>query len=184
MASFSSSFNLCLSAVVQRVFPGKELDFLSREQMEGIRSFFLGNDTFVSLPTGHGKSLIFQLVVPLARKMFEMGKHDTPGCPRKLPCHPVILVVAPLNSLISDQIKSCEEKGMKASTLDKLAITYGPDGKCLYSGEFDFIFTSSETLEHNVHFLSRLEEQLIGVVVDESHCVINWYVSIYFYVNR
>ena len=80
MAGLMDDFETCLSAVMQSIFPGKQLDFLSKEQIEGIRSFFLGNDTFVSLPTGHGKSLIFQLAVPLAKKMFELGKHGTTKC--------------------------------------------------------------------------------------------------------
>ena len=40
--------------------------------------------------------------------------------------------------------------------------------------DVDFIFTSPEKLQHNLNFLSRVEDQLLGIVVDESHCVINW----------
>lgn len=162
-------FETCLSAVMQSIFPGKQLDFLSKEQIEGIRSFFLGNDTFVSLPTGHGKSLIFQLAVPLAKKMFELGKHGTTEYPRKVPSHPIILVIAPLNSLISDQIDSCKEKQMSACKLDDLSEGYNCEVV-----DVDFIFTSPEKLQHNLNFLSRVEDQLLGIVVDESHCVINW----------
>ena len=102
-------FETCLSAVIRSIFPGKQLNFLSKEQIEGSGRFFLGNDTFVSLPTGHGKSLIFQLAVPLAKKMFELGKQGTTEYPRKVPSHPIILNIAPLNSLISDQIESCRK---------------------------------------------------------------------------
>ena len=159
-------FKTCLLSVLQNIFPEKQLDFLSKEQVAGIRSFIFGNDTFVSLPTGHGKSLIFQLAVPLAKKMLEMGKQST-DYPRKLPSLPIILVVAPLNSLISDQIESCKQKNMKASRLIDL-----PESDGIV--DVDFIFTSSEKLQQNLNILSRIEIQLLGVVIDESHCVINW----------
>ncbi len=40
--------------------------------------------------------------------------------------------------------------------------------------EVDFIFTSPEKLQEDLNILSRIDEQLFGVVIDESHCVINW----------
>ena len=61
---------------------------------------------------------------------------------------------------------------MRACKLDDL-----PDVDCQCGGEFidfDFIFTSPETLEHKLNFLARIENQLLGIVVEESHCVINW----------
>lgn len=39
-------------------------DRLKEKQLEAIMSFVGGNDTFVSLPTGYGKSVIFA-VLPL-----------------------------------------------------------------------------------------------------------------------
>ncbi|XP_028404071.1 Werner syndrome ATP-dependent helicase-like [Dendronephthya gigantea] len=182
-ANGDSCFKMCLSAAIEGIFPGEKMDFLSNEQIQAIQSFFFGNDTFVSLPTGHGKSLIFQLVVPIAKKMFELGKHDYTNChqSRPVPAHPVVLVIAPLNSLIADQIESCKKKQMTACKLDDLPLsddnclcgaTAGPAGAKFV--EYDFIFTSPETLEQKLNVLSRIENQLLGVVVDESHCVINW----------
>ena len=40
----------------------KELWFPSLKQKEAIVAFVLGNDTFVSLPTGYGKSAIFAIL--------------------------------------------------------------------------------------------------------------------------
>jgi len=39
------------------------------EQYEAIKSFCLGNDSFVSLPTGHGKSLIYASLPLIFDKM-------------------------------------------------------------------------------------------------------------------
>ena len=37
---------------------------LSKQQSAAIKSFASGSGTFVSLPTGHGKSLIYRLAIP------------------------------------------------------------------------------------------------------------------------
>ena len=38
----------------------------------------------------------------------------------------------------------------------------------------DVIFTSPETSERHLDVLHRLSDRFMGVVVDESHCVVNW----------
>ena len=55
-----------LSPIIHGIFPGKQLDFLSKEEIEGIQLFIQGKNTFASLRTRHGKSLIFQLALPVA----------------------------------------------------------------------------------------------------------------------
>ena len=40
------------------------------KQMDAIVSFMLGNDVFVSLPTGYGKSLIFAML-PMAFDLYK-----------------------------------------------------------------------------------------------------------------
>ena len=49
------------------------VDTLKEKQEEAIMSFLQGNDTFVSLPTGYGKSLIYALL-PYTFDMIS-GKH-------------------------------------------------------------------------------------------------------------
>ena len=46
---------------------------LSKQQSAAIKSFASGTETFVSLPTGHGKFLIYQLKIALAK---ELRKHS------------------------------------------------------------------------------------------------------------
>ena len=86
---------------------------LSKQQSAAIKSFASGTDPFVSLPTGHGKSLIYQLAIPLAK---ELRKHSRLF---SLPIRPMLLVVSPLNALIDDQIRSCEVFGLKCVKLDR-----------------------------------------------------------------
>ena len=40
--------------------------------------------------------------------------------------------------------------------------------------DVDSIFTSPDELREDLNILSTIDEQLFGVVIDESHCVINW----------
>jgi len=39
-----------------------KFDPLKSKQLDAIKSFVLGNDTFVSLPTGYGKSVIYAIL--------------------------------------------------------------------------------------------------------------------------
>ena len=87
---------------------------LSKQQSAALKSFAFGTDTFVSLPTGHGKSIIYQLAIPLAK---ELRKHSELWF--SLPVHPMLLVVSPLTALIEDQIRSCEVLGLKCAKLEE-----------------------------------------------------------------
>ena len=48
---------------------------LKDKQLEAILSFMSGNDVFVSLPTGYGKSLIYG-ILPLAFDVFRGRKNS------------------------------------------------------------------------------------------------------------
>ena len=87
---------------------------LSPQQERGILEFISGNNTFVSLPTGHGKSLIYQLAIPVVKKL----SHDNNFKDKHFPNSPLLLVVSPLQALVSDQIKSCEGLGLYCAKLE------------------------------------------------------------------
>lgn len=82
-----------------KYFPSGSI-MLKKEQKDAIESFILGRDTFVSLPTGIGKSLIYQLIVPLANEFIDTRTNDV-NYRRKLPTNPMLLVVAPLQALVN-----------------------------------------------------------------------------------
>ena len=73
---------------------------LSVQQSTALKSFVSGSDTFVSLPTEQGKSLIYQLAIPL---MEELSKRSD-ELSFHVPSHPMLLVVSPLTALINNQI--------------------------------------------------------------------------------
>ena len=71
-----------------------EITDLLPEQQDAIKAFFKGKDVFVNLPTGFGKSLIFQCLPLVADSV-----HDKPRGSS------VIVVISPLRSLMEDQVQ-------------------------------------------------------------------------------
>ena len=92
-----------------------------------------------------------------------------------------VIVVSPLIALINDQVEAFCAKGLKAvhyhSGIDEANRTD------VSAGKFQLLFTSPETLLHDKEFRDYLEcdyyqEHLIGLIIDEAHCVKNWYVYV------
>ena len=156
--SVKSHVQKCLAKVMFDIFHSEDIK-LREEQTNAIETFMLGRDMFVSLPTGSRKSLIYQLIIPLATRNFS----------RQLPKYPMLLVVAPLQALVSEQITSCEKLGLKAT---KLECTDCEHDETKFD-HFNILFTSPETLERNYVPIRHLQHRIIGVVLDESYCVVN-----------
>ena len=125
-------------------------------QEEAISCVLEGNDTLVLLPTGGGKSICFQ--VPA---MVNEG---------------ICIVVSPLVSLMKDQVKNLQLKGIKA-----IALTGGinPDelidllDNCQY-GNYKFLYLSPERLQ-NEWILERIKNLPVNLIaIDEAHCISQW----------
>lgn len=132
-------------------------------QLPAIRQVLSGRDSVVLLPTGSGKSLIYQLAGLV-----------TPG---------VTIVVDPLVSLIDDQAERLERDGidrvgaMHSGRMDQPGERDRVLG-ALARGESLFVFATPERFQDR-RFRSHLAEaagqQLVGtLVVDEAHCVSEW----------
>ncbi len=78
---------------------------LKPAQIIALEQVFLGKDTLVLLPTGYGKSLIFQILPWLLSK--ENSAFGT------------VLVVSPLNALMADQINGLRSIGVPVGVLGK-----------------------------------------------------------------
>jgi superfamily II DNA helicase RecQ len=79
---------------------------LKEKQLETLRVLFMGHDCVSVMPTGYGKSVIFQCLPWLfqCKKEFQ---------------HPLItVVVSPLTSLMQDQVMSLCERGIRACFLN------------------------------------------------------------------
>ncbi|KAH3823326.1 hypothetical protein DPMN_125124 [Dreissena polymorpha] len=78
---------------------------LKPEQVQTLQDLWNGIDTVAILPTGFGKSIIYQLLPYLIQK--KTGAAE-----------PMIaIVVAPLNSIMEDQIQSLRSKNLKGCYL-------------------------------------------------------------------
>ena len=152
-----------LPSVLDNLNDGK-IKKLSDEQFKALFHFLNGQDTFACLPTGHGKTLIYQIGVLIART----GKVPI------LPSNPLFVVVSPLNTLISDQLESCQRLELKAVKMEQEL--FSNDDKWTELKEAEVVYCSPETLEsiQSKQFLLRMDDRLIGIVVDESHCVVSW----------
>lgn len=133
-----------------------------RAQEVAIRRLLAGKDTVALLPTGAGKSLIYQMAGLLQ-----------PG---------VTVIIDPLVSLIDDQIEGLRSHGIDRAIGITGADTRGGTAESklqtLRSGGALFIFVAPERLQ-SAKFREAVRELSTGVpvscaVVDEAHCVSEW----------
>ena len=161
----------CIGAVLSLVLDklSTSVSSLTPCQLDALKAFIMGTDTFVSLPTGHGKSLIYQIALPVVKELVKTYPEELSQC---FPSRPMLLVVSPLNALITDQMESCSKVfGLKVARLDEFIIRENSQS---HNDDIDILFTGPETLEKNYAFISCFAERLLAVVVDETHCVITW----------
>ena len=108
MASASlsrESFNDAVEKALEAL-KDSSIESLTKYQSKALFHVLNGEDTFVSLPTGHGKSLIYQLAPSVSKHLGLLGEV------------PIVLVISPLNALIDDQIASVTKLGITACKLD------------------------------------------------------------------
>ena len=129
-------------------------------------NFLSGNDTFVSFPTGHGKALIYQICPMIAQELASMETMDN-----RFPSDPMLVVISHLNSLITDQISSCERMGLKACKVELETTTTLQKAR-----DYQSFYLSPEIFESEDarKLLQKYCDRIIGVVVDESHCIVQW----------
>ncbi|MCH5330344.1 MAG: RecQ family ATP-dependent DNA helicase [Alistipes sp.] len=125
-------------------------------QEEAIRSITQDRDTLVLMPTGGGKSLVYQ--VPA---MASDG---------------LCIVVTPLIALMKDQVDNLRAKGIQAvavhSGLSPRQIDILLDN-CVY-GTVKFLYVAPERLSTEV-FRLRVQRMNISLIaVDEAHCISQW----------
>ena len=137
---------------------------LKREQKEAVSRLLEGKDVFAVLPTGFGKSLIYQSFV-LAKSMeFES---------RAASSRPCCLVIVPLRSIMEEQIKSNDFE------LNVVGFSKSKDVlDDIRNNKFQLIYASAEQALSS-EFLGVLRdpdvaESLSLIVVDESHTVETW----------
>ena len=132
-------------------------DALRPGQEEVIRLVLEGHDTLSVMPTGFGKSAIYQLAA-----LFINGP---------------TVVVSPLIALQKDQVDFIAGQGVAEAAIVNSTIRTSEKREAfeeLESGELEFLFLSPEQLA-NEETLAKLKENPPSLfVVDEAHCISEW----------
>ena len=77
---------------------------LCAEQKQALLQLITGRDVFVNLPTGFGKSPIYQLAPSTVEEMSHLDRKIRSA---------IILVISPLVSLMKDQVQHLQQKEQK-----------------------------------------------------------------------
>ena len=149
---------------LQRVCESFQIDDLNPYQREAITNFVEEKvDIFVNLPTGFGKSLIYQ-ALPL---VFDVTS-NSPG-------H-IVAVVSPLVSLMKDQVENLRKLGIPAVSLSDVK-----DGEvgAIEEGRYKVVYGTPEAwlkVERWRKMLSSdtYTSKLCAIAIDEAHVIKQW----------
>lgn len=128
-------------------------------QEKVIRNVLAGNDTFVLMPTGGGKSLCYQLPA--------------------LMMEGVAIVISPLIALMKNQVDAMRTFAMEDgvahflnSSLNKSAVQRVRED--VLAGKTKLLYFAPESLtkEENVEFLRKIKVSFYAI--DEAHCISEW----------
>ena len=129
------------------------------KQEEVIKSLISGEDTFVIMPTGAGKSLCYQLPALMASG--------------------TALVVSPLIALMKNQVDAIRGHCSDDSIAHYLnsSLTKAESNKVkedVLNGKTKLLYVAPESLTrvHNIDFLKQIN--ISFVAVDEAHCISEW----------
>ena len=169
-------------------------------QLEGLQHFFNRKDTVILLPTGYGKSLIFQLTPFLFTAKQQHLSHISQ-------VKNITLVISPLNAIMKDQVHSLCNKGIPACYLDmnmhdsktfvlKSDISVGDDSdsdndedelmqvsttlEAIRKGAYPLVYTHPEALlstKRGKILLRNISSRICCVAIDEAHMISEWWVK-------
>ncbi|OHT08502.1 ATP-dependent DNA helicase, RecQ family protein [Tritrichomonas foetus] len=156
----------CVDPVLLQIISEINKNIFHHEKFRGcqaaaIEAALQRKDVFVLMPTGGGKSLIYQLAGVVDRKL--------------------TIIISPLISLIKDQVRSINEMNLSAAALlgETSARETSKTLDLINKNELLFLFITPEKLSAS----STLRNFLLDVhsknliarfVVDEAHCVSQW----------
>ncbi len=139
-----------------------EFDSLRPGQEEAIRALLAKKDTLVVMPTGSGKSAIYQI----AGLMLDGA----------------VLVISPLIALQKDQVDSINSQGAQQDAQAEAVVVNSTQRvtearaalEKIEEGRGKFIFLAPEQL-HKQETIEALENANITLfVIDEAHCISEW----------
>jgi len=148
--------NRSLTEYLQQYFG---FDRFKGQQEQAVKSVMDGENTFVLMPTGGGKSLIYQLPALLLEG--------------------TAIIVSPLIALMKNQVDSI--RGMQAedyvahflnSSLSKAALQEVKNDVLAGNTKLLYVAPESLTKEDNIEFLKKIKISFYAI--DEAHCISEW----------
>lgn len=121
-----------------------------------IERVLAGRDVLGVMPTGAGKSLVYQIPALVAGG--------------------TVIVVSPLISLMKDQVDALRQAGINAECLNSSLSTYEQSEvlSATEKGNYQLLYVAPERLE-DPRFLATCRKLTIPLLaVDEAHCVSQW----------
>lgn len=126
------------------------------KQLQTIESVCSGRDTLVLMPTGAGKSLLYQL----------------PALAMEGTC----VVVTPLIALMKDQVDRLKSRGISAvaihSGMSARQIDIALDN-CVY-GDVKFLYVAPERISSELFRMRVMRMKVSLIAIDEAHCISQW----------
>lgn len=125
-------------------------------QEEAIGHILRKQNTLAIMPTGGGKSLVYQI----------------PG----LSMEGTAIIISPLISLMKDQVDGLKAIGIAATYINSSVSSREQNERLrdMYDGRYKFVYIAPERLESD-YFLNLLAQTNISLVAfDEAHCISQW----------
>ncbi|KAH6610534.1 hypothetical protein Trco_000554 [Trichoderma cornu-damae] len=158
------------SADVQKTLKDRfRMKGFRHNQLEAINATLAGEDAFVLMPTGGGKSLCYQLPA-----IVKSGR--TRG---------VTIVVSPLLSLMQDQVDHMKALGIQAVAFNgECSAEYKRQVMSAFNERnpehyIELLYVTPEMASNSAQFLNAMQnlyrkKKFARFVIDEAHCVSQW----------
>jgi len=121
-------------------------------------------DVYVNLPTGYGKSAVFQALPTIFASVNKCEKN-------------IVIVISPLINLMKDQVSRLSLVGVSAISLSD--ISSAAEIKKVESGEFSIFYGSPESWLGDIRWQRMLASETYksyvrAVAVDKAHVICHW----------
>ena len=155
-----------IEAAITEAFSKLGYPTVKAEQLEAAREFVKGQDVFISIPTGSGKSLCYGCLPLVFDSLRTRGSKA------------IVVVVSPLKALMLDQVRAFSAKGLESAYVS--GDDEGGDiARGVENGDYALVFMSPEALVSSCRWREifrtpTYQENLVAVVVDEAQCIEKW----------